>query len=104
MPGPAPTFCPAFPEVFLQQACSEVRRKTAAYRSVQRSQLVLLLHEYPQMGHEEAGRRVGLSGDQVRRWRKRWAAGDFAVADLSGRGRQADFSPTGPCHRQSSGV
>ena len=96
MPGPTPTFCPTFPEEFLQQARSEVRRKTAAYRSVQRFQLVLLLHEQPQIEHDEAGRRVGLSGDQVRRWRKRWATGDFSVVDVSGRGRKAAFSPTGP--------
>lgn len=103
MSGPAPKFCPEFPEAFLQHARCEVRRKTAAYRSVQRCQLVLLLHEHPQLGHNEAGQRVGLSGDQVRRWRKRWTAGEFSVADVSGRGRKADFPPpwTTPLSKQS---
>jgi len=93
MSGPVPTFCPVFPEDFLQQARIEVRRKTASYQSVQRFQLALLLHEMPHVGHEEAGQRVGLSGRQVRRWRMRWAAGDFTVTDASGRGPKADFSP-----------
>src|SRR6266446_35288 len=93
MPGPASTFCPVFPEDFLRQAHVEVRRKTASHQSVQRFQLALLLHEAPQLGHEEAGQRVGLSGRQVRRWRQRWATGDFAVTDASGRGRKAVFSP-----------
>jgi hypothetical protein len=93
MSGPAPTFCPVFPEDFLQQAHVEVRRKTASHQSVQRFQLALLLHEAPHLGHEEAGQRVGLSGRQVRRWRQRWAAGDLAVTDASGRGRKAVFSP-----------
>jgi hypothetical protein len=95
MPGPAPTFCPVFPEDFLQQARVAVRCKTAAHQSVQRYQLALLLHEDPHVAHEEAGPRVGLSGCQVRRWRKRWAAGNFSVVDKSGRGRKASFSPTG---------
>ena len=93
MSGPVPAFCPVFPEDFLQQARIEVRRKTASYQSVQRFQLALLLHERPHVGHEEAGQRMGLSGRQVRRWRRRWAAGDFTVTDASGRGPKADFSP-----------
>ena len=96
MPGLVPLFCPVFPEDFLQQACVEVRRKTAPHHVVQRFQLALLLYEEPQVGHEEAGRCVGLSGRQVQRWRKRWTAGDFSVADMSGRGRKVVFSPSGP--------
>jgi hypothetical protein len=69
LPGPAPTFCPLFPEDFLQQARVAVRCKTAVHQAVQRSHLALLLHEEPHVGHEEAGQRVGLSGGQVRRWR-----------------------------------
>ena len=104
MPGPAPTFCPLFPEDLLQQARVAVRCKTAAHQLVQRYQLALLLHEEPHVGHEEAGQRVGLSGCQVRRWRKRWAAGDFSVVDKSGRGRKAFFPPTGPCAGQGHGL
>jgi hypothetical protein len=93
MPGPRPTCYPTFPETFLQRASAEIRRKSAVYRTVQRYQLALLLHERPQIGHEAAGRPVGLSADQVRRWRKRWRGGDFSVADRAGRGRKATFSP-----------
>jgi predicted ArsR family transcriptional regulator len=95
MPGPAPMLCPLFPEAFLQQARREVRRKTAPYQTVQRYQLVLLLHENARLGHAEAGEQVGLSGRQVQRWRQRWAAGDFSVEDRSGRGRPSIFFPTG---------
>ena len=95
MSGPYPLSCPAFPDDFLQRARWEVRCRTAPYQAVQRSQLALLLHENPSLAHEEAGRQVGLSGRQVRRWRRRWAAGNFSLADAPGRGRKADFSPPG---------
>ena len=95
MSGPYPLSCPAFPDDFLQRACREVRCRTAPHQAVQRSQLALLLHENPSLAHEEAGRRVGLSGRQVRRWRLRWAAGNFSLADAPGRGRKAGFSPPG---------
>ena len=104
MSGPTPTFCPVFPEGFLREAHIEVRRKTTPYQAVQRYQLVLLLHQEPHVPHEEAGQRVGLSGCQVRRWRKRWAAGDFSVADVSGRGRKPVFSPAGPRAGQGSSL
>jgi hypothetical protein len=93
MSGPVPMCCPVFPEDFLPQAHAAVRCKTAAHQSVQRYHLALLLHEEPHVAHDEAGQRVGLSGCQVRRWRKPWAAGDFSVVDKSGRGRKAFFSP-----------
>lgn len=104
MSGPAPHFDPAFPEEFLREARVEVRRKTASHESVQRFQLALLLHEFPRLGKDEAGRRVGLSGRQVLRWRKRWVAGDFGVEDRSGRGRKAAFSPAGSSGGQGRGV
>ena len=102
MSGPTPTFCPVFPDDFLREARGAVRRKTAPYQSVQRYQLALLLHQAPDVPHEEAGQRVGLSGAQVRRWRKRWAAGDLSVVDASGRGRKPIFSPSGPGAGQGS--
>ena len=95
MPGPLSAFCPLFPEDFVVEARATVRRKTAPQQLVQRCRLVLLLHEDPQLGQEEAGRQVGLSGRQVLRWRQRWAAGDFSVADILGRGRKPAFSPAG---------
>ncbi len=96
MPGPAPSDCPRLPEAVLRHARDTLRRKTAAHCLVQRARLALLLDTAPQLGHEQAGAAVGLSGRQVRRWRKRWAAGDFDLADRPGRGRKARLSPPGP--------
>ena len=96
MAGPRSAFCPVFPEDFVVEARATVRQKTAPHHHVQRYGLVLLLHENPHVDQDEAGRRVGLSGRQVLRWRQRWAAGDFSVADTPGRGRKAAFSPPGP--------
>ncbi len=101
MPGPASPFRPSFPEDFLDRARHAVRSKTAEHRLVQRFQLALLLHQEPLLQNEAAGARVGLSGRQVRRWRQRWAAGDFVVEDLPGRGRKPRFSPPGRGRRQS---
>lgn len=93
MAGPESPFHPDFPDDFLRQANTEVRRRTASYQSVQRYKLVLLLNKNKELNNEEAGRMVGLSGRQVRRWRKRWTTGDFTVEDRKGRGRKFDFSP-----------
>jgi hypothetical protein len=95
MAGPNPVYYPTFPDRFLEVARAEVRRKTASHRSVQRSQLALLVHEHPDWNQERLGRRVGLSARQVHRWRKRWAAGNFALEDEKGRGRKVFFSPAG---------
>ena len=100
MPGPASPFCPSFPEDFLDQARCAVRSKTIQHRLAQRFQLAMLLQHEPLLPNEAAGARVGLSGRQVRRWRQRWAAGDFGVADFPGRGRKPRFSP--PWTRPSS--
>ncbi len=93
MPGPVRIYYPALPEDLLQEAERVARCKTTSHQRVQRSQLVLLLHRDPRRDDAEAGRHVGLSGRQVRRWRTRWAAGACSLVDLSGRGRQADFPP-----------
>jgi hypothetical protein len=104
MAGPIPICYPAFPKEFLEQARTEVRRKTAFHRSVQRSKLVLLVDQHPDWDQERLGRNVGLSGRQVHRWRKRWAEGDFSLEDAEGRGRKAVFSPSGSRTDQSAGV
>jgi hypothetical protein len=96
MSGPLSACCPRFPDGFLAQARATLRRKTAPQQAVQRCRLVLLLQENPHLSQQETGRRVGLSGRQVLRWRQRWSAGDFSVADSPGRGRKAAFSPPGP--------
>jgi hypothetical protein len=94
MPGPKPTPC-TFAEHFLQAARRAVRRRTALVQEVQRYRLALAIHEHPDLGNGEIGRQVGMSERQVRRWRQRWALGDFSVTDREGRGRKADFSPAG---------
>ncbi len=104
LPGPTPTFCPVFPADCLRQAHLAVRGKTAAPQSGPRYQRALRLHHEPAWPQEEAGHRVGLWGSQVRRWRPRWTAGDFAVAATAGRGRQSTFSPAGPRAGQGRGV
>jgi hypothetical protein len=100
MPGPASFYCPRFSEAFLQMVRDTLRRKTAPHCLVQRARLALLLQDSPHLTHEQAGDVVGMSGRQVRRWRQRWAAGDFSLADLSGRGRKVRFSPLGQGGRQ----
>jgi hypothetical protein len=101
MRGPSPTAC-MFPEEFLQEARTAVKRRTASVQAVQRFRLALLLHEQPQVGNEAAAERIGLSARQVQRWRQRWSAGDFSIEDRAGRGRKPHFSPAGP--RSGAGV
>jgi Homeodomain-like domain len=91
--GPKPIPC-TFPQDFVQEARATVGRRTVAVQTAQRFRLVLLLHEHPDLSHDQAARLVGLSSRQVQRWRQRWAGGDFAVADRAGRGRKPAFSPT----------
>jgi hypothetical protein len=98
MRGSRPQPC-IFPEGFVQEARQTARQRAARWQDVQRSRLVLLVHENPWIGHKFAGDQVGLSARQVRRWRQRWAAGDFTVDDQEGRGRKASFSPDGSCPR-----
>ncbi len=92
MPGPRPALC-TFPDDFVQEALDNVSRRTVAVQTIQRFRLVLLLHEQPSLGNDEAAEAVGLSARQVQRWRSRWAAGDFSIEDHAGRGRKPAFSP-----------
>jgi transposase len=94
MPGPPPSYRPDFPPDFLDQARDVVRRRTARYQLRQRAELVLLLYRQPLLPNTEAAARVRLHPNSVRAWRKRWAAGDFALEDQAGRGRKAAFSPS----------
>jgi len=103
MPGPSPALC-TFPDDFLQEAMNAVRRRTVAVQTAQRFRLVLLLHEQPRLGNNEAAEKVGLSARQVQRWRSRWLAGDFSIEDHAGRGRKAVFPPTGSSVDSSNGV
>jgi hypothetical protein len=96
MRGPLPSYRPAFPSTFLEQAAKIARQRTVAYQLWQRATLVLLLQHQPLVSNREAAQRVQLHLCSVQRWRRRWAQGDFSLEDKSGRGRKADFSPLGP--------
>jgi hypothetical protein len=95
MSGPLPTYRPCFPVDFLQQAQQTVRRRTVRFQLRQRAQLVLLLHDQPEISNVAAGARVQLHPDSVRLWRGRWACGQFTLDDQPGRGRKPHFSPSG---------
>jgi hypothetical protein len=95
MPGPSPVYRPEFPDGFLDQARQLSRRRTVRFQLRQRAKLVLLLHEQPALSNVEAGQQVDLHPDSVRHWRRRWAAGDFALEDTTGRGAKPRFSPLG---------
>ncbi len=96
MCGPLPSYRPEFPSTFLEQAEQIARQRTVPYQLRQRAALVLLLSHQPLVSNSEAAQRVQLHPRSVRRWRHRWVQGDFALEDKPGRGRNADFSPSGP--------
>jgi hypothetical protein len=96
MRGPLPSYRPAFPPTFLEQAATIAWQRTVPYQVRQRAALVLLLSQQPLVSNGEAAQRVPLHPRSVRRWRHRWATGDFSLDDKPGRGRKADFSPSGP--------
>jgi hypothetical protein len=96
MRGPLPSYRPEFPPTFLEQAATIAGQRTVPYQVRQRAALVLLLSQQPLVSNSEAAQRVQLHPRSVRRWRHRWATGDFALDDRPGRGRKADFSPSGP--------
>jgi hypothetical protein len=95
MPGPPPLYRPTFPAEFLAHARQLTRSRTAAAPLRQRACLALLLHDQPLLSNVEAGARVDLHPNAVRRWRQRWGQGQFSFADLPGRGRKPSFSPPG---------
>jgi hypothetical protein len=100
MCGPLPSYCPEFPSTFLEQAEQIARQRTVPYQLRQRAALVLLLSHQPLVSNSEAAQQVQLHPRSVRRWRHRWVQGDFSLEDKPGRGRKADFSPSGPCDGQ----
>ncbi len=93
MPGPSPHYRPIFPDDFLTEARRLVAARTAASHLRQRAQLALLLHERPSTSNVEVAARLGLHPNCVRRWRQRWAGGNFTFQDAPGRGRTPAFSP-----------
>ena len=95
MRGPLPSYRPAFPATFLEQAEQIAHQRAVQYQLRQRATLVLLLHQQPLVSNIEAAERVQLHLRSVQRWRRRWAKGDFSLEDELERGRKADFSPPG---------
>jgi hypothetical protein len=95
MSGPWPSYRPRFPAAFVEQAQSLVRQRTVAYHLRQRAQLVLLLEADPLLSNVCAAAEVHLHPNAVRYWRRRWALGEFGLADAPGRGRKRGFSPAG---------
>jgi hypothetical protein len=93
MSGPPPLHRPTFPNEFLAEAQRLFRARTAASHLRQRARLVLLLHEFPALSNAAAGARLDLHPCSIRRWRKRWAEGQFTFEDDPGRGRKPVFSP-----------
>ena len=69
-------------------------------RSSGSARLVLLLHESPALSNVGAAAHLDLHPNSIRRWRQRWAAGQFTLEDEPGRGRKPVFSPPGPGHRR----
>ena len=100
MCGPLPSHRPVFPSTFLEAAEKSVRHRTVPYQLRQRAALVLLLSQQPLVSNIEAAAQGQLPAGSVQRWRRRWATGDFSLDDKPGRGRTADFSPSGPCAGQ----
>lgn len=93
MPGPSPHYRPSFPDAFLAEARRLVAARTAASHLRQRARMVLLLHEHRSISNVEAADRLNVHPNCVRRWRQRWAQGQFTLEDAPGRGRKPTFSP-----------
>ncbi len=91
MRGPDPKYQPEFPREFVRQAEAVCRQPTAEHRQWQRARMVVLLDENPACSCPEIANDVGLDKTSVRRWKKRWASGDFSLADQEGRGREPKF-------------
>ena len=104
MSGPLPSYRPLFPAAFVKRAQSLVRQRTVAYHLRQRAQLVLLLEADPLLSNVRVAAEVHLHPNTVRYWRRRWALGEFGLADAPGRGRKSGVSPAGAGAGQSRGL
>src|SRR5882672_5044903 len=93
MRGPLPSYRPEFPSTFLKQAEKIARHRTVKYQLRQRATLVLLLDQQPLLSNIEAAEHVQLHLRSVQRWRRRWAQGDFSLADVAARARTALGKP-----------
>ena len=94
MPGPKPESQPRFCAEEIRRASEIARKRSAPYKHVWRARLVLELAKDPALSSSEAGRRVGVHEQTVRRWRQRWVAEGFSVEDKPHPGRPPSFSPS----------
>ena len=93
MRGPEPHYQSEFPSSFVEQARDLSQRRTVPHQTWQRARLVVLLDEDPARTNPAAAREVGVHENTVRKWRKRWAEGDFSLDDKPGRGRKRTYAP-----------
>lgn len=85
---PTPKHQPDFPREFVDEAKSLSRQSAVEHRHWQRARMVVLINEEPTRSCPEIGEEVGLDKTSVRRWKKRWASGDFSLEDRNGRCRK----------------
>jgi hypothetical protein len=104
MPGPHPSYQPAFAAEDIALCERTVRQHSAPQAQVYRAKLALLLHADPRLGNPAAARRLGKHENWVRYWRRIWATEGFRLADRPGRGRKPAFPPAGGGHRQGAGL
>ena len=81
MAGRPPLYFPAFTPADVETCRQLVRRRHAPHVEVQRARLALLLHDRPDLSSRALARELGLSEEAVRKWRKRWCQGPFALED-----------------------
>ena len=103
MPGPAPTYRPAFTPDEIAACEHLVRRPTAPQAQVERARLALL-HARPDLDTAAAGRQLGKQVNWVFRWRRAWATAGFRLTDQPGRGRRPALSPPRGGDGQSPGL
>jgi transposase len=92
MPGPRPKYAITLTpeqEVRLQQLSTCYM---APFAIVQRAQIVLLAHHYPEWQNAALAQRLGCSVNTVKRWRQRWQTTDV-LYDAPRAGTRHTFTP-----------
>jgi len=95
MPGMKPQYCPRFTGEEINEALRITKKHTASHNQVQRAQLVLLLHEQPDIENPVAARRFGRHENWVRYCPAKagWCTEGFSLTDKHRSGRKPAFSP-----------
>jgi hypothetical protein len=104
MPSPRPEPQPPFPADFLDRAQAVPCRRTAPAHLRQRARLACLSAADPVLSHPVAGAACQTDPDTVRKWRRRWAAGDLSPAAGPGGGGSRPFPPSRPGGRPGPGL